>query len=275
MNFLQNPDSKIALIGHTGFVGSTLKKQFRFTHFYNTQNIQDIKGQHFDLCICAAAPAQKWKANQNPNDDLKVISQLIESLKTFTTDHFWLISTVDVFALPVDVNEKTNINLHQKDYHAYGKHRRQLEIFVEDHFLSKHHNGLIARLPGLVGHGLKKNIIYDFHHNNDIHKIDSRHEFQFYPMENLIFDLILSAKNKLSLIHLTSEPITVREVAELGFGRLNFQQEVAQEIIRYNFQTIYAHLWNSDLTIHSNDLHRHYQYQKSHTLQSIRSYHQS
>ena len=46
-----------ALLGYTGFVGTTLRAQTQFDALYNTQNIADIRGRHFDLVVCAAAAA--------------------------------------------------------------------------------------------------------------------------------------------------------------------------------------------------------------------------
>ena len=40
---------KSALIGYTGFVGSTLLRQRPFDEQYNSKNIREIAGQQFDL----------------------------------------------------------------------------------------------------------------------------------------------------------------------------------------------------------------------------------
>lgn len=50
---------KKALIGFSGFVGSTLVKQTRFSDFYRSTNIQEIDNKEFDTIVCAGAPAQK------------------------------------------------------------------------------------------------------------------------------------------------------------------------------------------------------------------------
>ena len=44
---------------------------------------------------------------------------------------------------------------------------------------------VIVRLPGLIGPGLRKNIIFDFLNHNNVTKIESRSVFQFCPMVNL------------------------------------------------------------------------------------------
>src|SRR5690606_37952085 len=187
-----------ALIGYTGFVGSTLLKQEQFDERYRSSNIQDIRNKNFDMIVCAGAPAQKWIANSRPQEDSDNIDRLIAHLQTVKTKCFILISTVDVFQKPIDVNENTPIN--ELDLHPYGLNRRKLEKFIEKNF----ENYLIVRLPGLVGPGLKKNIIYDFKHINNLNKIESRGIFQFYPMVNLWPDIQKSLKLKLKLVHLTA-----------------------------------------------------------------------
>lgn len=251
---------KNALIGYTGFVGSTLLKQTKFDELYRSTNIQDICGKEFDYVVCAGAPAQKWTANREPEQDLIKINELIEQLKTIRCKKFILISTVDVFKDPNNVDENTLID--EEGLHPYGLHRYYLEKFVQSHF----DDYLIVRLPGLVGPGLKKNIIFDFLNENNLNLIDSRHIFQFYPMVNLWSDIQVALKEKISLLHLTAEPITVLEVAEQGFN-LTFNQVLEKVIpVRYNMKTCYSDLFSSK---------QGYQYSKKETLLAIRAYAQS
>ncbi|MEE4464877.1 pyridine nucleotide transhydrogenase, partial [Azotobacter chroococcum] len=150
-----------ALIGFSGFVGSTLLKQGNFESIYRSTTIDGIDGQTFDTVVCAGAPAQKWIANREPEADRQKIDGLIAHLKTIQCKTFILVSTVDVFKSPVDVDEETPVE--ESGLHAYGLHRRLLEKFVESHFT----NYLIVRLPGLVGPGLRKNVIFDFLNENN------------------------------------------------------------------------------------------------------------
>lgn len=157
-----------SLIGYSGYVGGTLLKQGNFTSLYRSTNIGDIDNQSFDTVVCAGAPAQKWIANREPEADRQKIEELIEHLKTIRCKFFILISTVDVFKNPIGVDEDSPVD--ESGLHAYGLHRRLLETFVEAHFP----NHLIVRLPGLVGPGLRKNVIFDFLNDNNLQSIDSR-----------------------------------------------------------------------------------------------------
>lgn len=250
---------KNALVGCTGFVGSTLRKQAKFEGLYHSANIGDIHGEDFDILVCAAAPAQKWLANKNPEEDYRKISCLIENLKKVRCERFVLISTVDVFRNPVRVYEDSEAC--DEDLHPYGKHRLLLEKFVVSHFA----NHLIVRLPGLVGPGLRKNVVFDFLNSNNLHAIDSRSIYQFYPIVNLWFDIQVSLKAGLPLIHLTAEPVSVKDVAKLGFG-IHFEQELDQTPAIYDFRSKYAYLFGGQ---------KDYQYTLRESIQAIRYYAQS
>lgn len=57
---------KSALIGYTGFVGNNLIGQAHFDDLYNSKNIGDACDREYDLLVCAAPSAEKWKANLDP-----------------------------------------------------------------------------------------------------------------------------------------------------------------------------------------------------------------
>lgn len=248
-----------ALIGNSGFVGSTLSKQVDFTDFFRSRTIEKIKGLKFDSIVCSAAPAQKWIANCEPLADRQNIDSLIAHLKTVTCKTFILISTVDVFKSPIGVDEDTPVD--EEGLHAYGLHRRLLEKFVEGHF--PHH--LIVRLPGLVGPGLRKNVIFDFLNDNNLQAIDSRGVFQFYPMVNLWWDIQTALRAGLKLVHLTAEPISVAEVSEQGFGK-PFDQLQATMPATYDLRTRHAAIFGGA---------GNYQYSQRETIQAVRAYAQS
>lgn len=248
-----------ALIGNSGFVGSTLSAQYCFTDLYRSGTIHNIEGLTFDLSVCAAAPAQKWIANREPVADRQNIESLIAHLKMVTSNTFILISTVDVFKNPIGVDEDTPVD--EEGLHAYGLHRRLLEKFVESHFL----NHLVVRLPGLVGPGLRKNVIFDFLNDNSLQAIDSRGVFQFYPMVNLWWDIQTALRAGLKLVHLTAEPISVAEVSKQGFGK-PFDQPQTGKPATYDLRTRHAALFGGA---------GNYQYSQRETIQAIRAYAQS
>jgi len=255
----RNRCSRTALVGDTGFVGNTLGRQTSFVSLFRSGTIGEIKGAQFDRVVCAAAPSRKWIANRDPVADRKNIEGLIAHLETVTCSNFVLISTVDVFRNPVGVDEGSNID--EDGLHPYGLHRRQLEKFVASRFA----NHLIVRLPGVVGPGLRKNVIFDFLNDNNLQAIDSRGVFQFYPMVNLWYDIQIASRAGLKLVHLTAEPVSVAEVSELGFNR-PFEQALADPPAIYDLRTRHAGLFGGA---------GHYQYSRRESIQAIRAYAQS
>jgi len=221
-----------ALIGYTGFVGSNLLRQRSFDACFNSSNIDQISGRSFDLVVCCGARAEKWKANAEPERDLDNIERLTRALTQVEAQKVVLISTVDVFLNPVDVDEDSPTPT--QGLHAYGRHRRRLEQIIAGRF-----DALVIRLAGLYGPGLKKNVIYDLLHGNELQKIDSRGVFQYYDVSRLWRDAETALENELPLVHLPTEPVSVADVARAGFG-MDFKNEVAATPARYDVRTRYA-----------------------------------
>lgn len=248
-----------ALVGCSGFVGSVLARQTAFDGLYRSSNIQDMAGKCFDLVVCAAAPAQKWIANRDPAADRENVGRLIRNLASVKARTFVLISTVDVFKEPVGVDEGSAVD--EDGLNPYGLHRHQLEKFVAERFTHR----LIVRLPGLVGPGLRKNVIFDLLHRNNLHALDSRAIFQFYPMVNLWYDISMALEAALSVVHLTAEPISVGDVSSRAFNR-PFDQVLPRPPAVYDMRSCFADVFGGK---------RHYQYSRRESLQAIRAYAQS
>lgn len=239
-----------ALIGYTGFVGGTLKRQSEFTDIYNSQNIGDIVGKSYDLVVCAGAPAAKWVANQQPVEDLKNLELLMSLIDKVTARRFVLISTVDVYRNPVDVDESTPIDPEATD--PYGRHRFYLEEFVRRTF----EDYLVLRLPGLFGIGLKKNFVYDLLHHNALDYTHKDSEFQWYDMSRLWMDVCTALGLGLKLVNFATEPVRCGDVAAACFG-VDYETVTERGPIRYDMHTLYAsdfggsgdYLYSADETI--------------------------
>ena len=145
-----------ALVGYTGFVGSNLYKKGQFDHIYNSKNITDSYGSKPDLLIYAGMRAEKYLANHAPDKDMLLVEQATENIVKIAPKKLILISTIDVFKSPLDVDEETPIDC--TELQPYGYNRYQLECRIREYFP----DALIIRLPGLFGINIKKNFIYDF-----------------------------------------------------------------------------------------------------------------
>ena len=227
-----------ALIGYTGFVGSNLFRQQRFDSFYNSKNISDINGNSFDLVVCAGTRAEKWKANCEPETDLRNIENLISHLEQVSTREFILISTVDVYPDPQAVYEDTAIDYDQLS--PYGKHRYLLEEFIKDKF----QNHTIIRLPGLIGAGLKKNFIFDMLHNPEALRLIHRDSiYQFYCLDSIWNDIQEVRKHALKLINFATPPLSVQNIANDCFGT-QFQNKPSRPPVKYDVRTHFAWIFN-------------------------------
>jgi len=248
-----------ALIGATGFVGGTLLRQRRFEGLYNSSNVHQMEGRKFGAIFCAGAPAKKWLANKEPEKDLANMKSLMGRLGKVECEKFVLVSTVDVFKDSLEVDENTAPQ--EEGLHPYGLHRLMLERRVQELF----EDHLIVRLPGLVGPGLVKNVIYDFLNNNNLHMIDRRGVFQFYPTVNLWWDIKTAMDAGLKLLHLAAEPVSVAQVARDGFN-MDFDNELENPPARYDMRSVHAGLYGASGS---------YQYDRRHTMLAVRAYAQS
>jgi len=225
------------LLGHSGFVGGNLQRQQPFDAVYNRSNIAQFCHQHVDELFIAAAPGFKWLANQQPDMDLAAITALINVLRTVQAQRVVLISTVDVYPQPVNVTESTPID--RTEQHPYGRHRLALEDFIHTQFA----NSLTIRLPGLFGHGLKKNIIYDCLHRHEIDKINPQAQFQFYAMTHLSADINIAQTAGLRLLNLSTEPVNAAQVSHICLGHALPQTGSGTAAI-YDFRSEHATLFN-------------------------------
>ena len=146
-------------------------------------------GREFRTVICAAPGAEKWKANLDPETDKASVIDCGNHFSSVRAEKVILISTVDVYPAPVDVDELTPIDPDAGT--AYGRHRLELERLVSEYF-----SAIIIRLPGLFGPGLKKNALYDLLHDHQVDAIDPRAVYQFYDVTRLAGHSILPKKQR-------------------------------------------------------------------------------
>jgi sugar phosphate isomerase/epimerase len=155
-----------ALIGFTGFVGSTLNKMYPFSDKFNTKNIQHIDSAiQYRWVVFSAAYASKWYANLYPEKDNNHIDELISIMDKITCERLILISTIDA-----------------EGDHQYGRGRRRLE----EKALSM--NGIVVRIPALYGFGLKKNALYDVI-NRGSADVNPDSTYQWYNTHHMVDDL--------------------------------------------------------------------------------------
>lgn len=229
-----------AIVGFTGFVGSNLARSHDFDASFNSSNVADAYGSQFDLLVFAAAKAEKWRINQDPDADAKHISELEEHLRRIEARRVVLISTVDVYPNPVGVDEHSEIDA--SDLHPYGAHRLRLEQFVQHRF----ENSFVIRLPGLFGRGLKKNVIFDLLNDNNVDRIHSDGTFQFYHLSRLWADVERTMELGIPLLNITSAPLTAARVAEIVLDEQFVNHPEGAVPARYDIRSAYSSSWSGD-----------------------------
>jgi len=230
-----------ALMGYTGFVGSNLLQFYKFDHFYNSRNFVDAAHQSFDELFICCIPAVKWRANKYPQEDADAIEQIQSILETISAKRVVLISTIDVYD---DVDRKYDEDYDCDWIHnlAYGRNRYLFERFIQRTF-DNHH---VIRLPALFGKGLKKNVIYDLIHANQIENIPRNSMFQWYDLNWLSQDIDLIIKNGLRTCNLFTEPLPTHEILDLFDHDRDAYNQNRTPIV-YNSKTKYSEVFDCDV----------------------------
>ncbi len=234
-------EKKISLVGYTGFVGSNILAAagLAIQGLYHSQNISEAYGTHPDLLIYAGLRAEKYLANSAPEEDMGKVIEAEENIRRISPKKLVLISTIDVFKDPRDVDENSRVET--EGLAAYGLNRYRLELWARENFP----DSLIIRLPGLFGKNIKKNFIYDF-----IHRIPAMLSKQ--KMEELsakdagLCDYYCLQENGFYRVKDSSEgerTILKKKFNGLGFSALNFTDSRS----RYQFYNL-SHLW-ADMNI--------------------------
>jgi sugar phosphate isomerase/epimerase len=231
---------RVAIVGHTGFVGGYLKILYPHASCFRSTNIHEIANQRFDLLLIAGVSAKKWIANSEPQKDKQQIDQLLEALKSgVCAKKCILISTIDVYCLDSSETQDED-HIFPQTNEAYGKHRYELERAICEVF----ENTTIVRLSGLFGFGLKKNVIYDFlHHQPATLYVGS--QFQWYDMQWFLPDLryILSHHTATRSINLFPEPIPNEELFSILQDRMESKTLVLlprDTSVKYDIRTKYG-----------------------------------
>lgn len=224
----------IGVIGSTGFVGSNLMNQVGPADGYNSKNIEDIAGREYDILFCAGARAEMWRINQDPEPDRANNQRLMDNMASAKVKHLVLISTVGVYPNPiVGVDEDSVID--ESKLPPYGVHHLELERFCQANF-----DTTVVRLPGLFGEGIKKNIVFDFMHDNNLDQIHADSVYQFYYLGRLWADIQAVMAAKLPLVNFATEPVSVAEVAQAAFSRDFTNRPADKTPALFDFRTKYA-----------------------------------
>ncbi len=208
----------LSLVGYTGFVGSNIAAKGSFDGLYNSHNIQTADGTNPELLVYAGVRAEKFLANKDPQADFAVVQEAIENIKRINPQKLVLISTIDVYKNPLNVDEDTVIDASAMQ--AYGLNRYYLEQWVMDHIK----NHLIVRLPGLYGINLKKNFIFDM--INLIPFMLNKDKYQELSAKSALisqqYQLQANGFYQCVAVNKETRGLLKEAFADIGFSALNF-----------------------------------------------------
>lgn len=201
------------LVGYTGFVGSNILQSRSFDHVFNSKNIEYSYGTKPELLVYAGMSGTKFLANLNPIEDEKLVMQAQKNIKEISPKKIVLISTVDVFKSPINVDEFSKVEV--QGLNTYGYNRYMLELWVRDNFK----DALIIRLPAIYGNNIKKNFIFDY-----IMRFPPLIEFEefklFCKIEPKIVNYYTNLNNGFYQCNLLND-VERKELKEV-FSKLNF-----------------------------------------------------
>ena len=226
-----------ALIGHTGFVGGNLLRQHAFGACFNTANIESLAGGNFDTLVMAGAQGKKWWANQNRDADRVGIQRALDAMRGVTARLVVLISTIDV--VPQVAGADEGFDCASVPTHAYGENR----LWLEGEMRARFGRVVTVRLPGLFGPDLRKNILYDLLHDNQVEKIDPAARFQFYDMTGLWADIGRAEAAGLELVHLVPAPVLTGDIVDRCFPGAKVGVPPAGGSPAYDFRTRHAEVF--------------------------------
>ena len=223
------------LIGSTGFVGGHLSRHHAFTEQVHRTNVESIIGLETDLLVCAGLPAEKWRANSDPEADWNNMVHLAQVLTSVRAERAILISTIDVYQPAIEVDETNSANF---DGHgAYGMHRAWFEAFFKSCFT----NILIMRLPGLFARDVRKNLVYDLMNNrlDQLSGVNANSMFQFFDVTQIWEIINKASSNDIKLLNVTSEPVSAKQIGDL----FNISLAGLSPPVSYNMKSIHANVF--------------------------------
>jgi hypothetical protein len=203
------------LIGNTGLVGSTILESESYDHTFNSKNLHTFNdiAQNGDELFLTCLPSTKWMVNKNLTEDIQNIYRIINTISLREYSKITLISTIDIYNdSPLGVNETYSPNISKL---SYGNNRYLFELMVKE--MVKSDDLKIFRLPALFNKNIKKNVLYDLIHNNNVEQINQNSFFQWYNLDNLKSDIdkFSTEYPEEVVFNLFTEPLHTSDIVEL------------------------------------------------------------
>lgn len=223
------------LIGNTGLIGTTLKKKLNFDFEFNSRNICDYNvPDNCDLYL-SCLPATKWMVNKDPYSDLKNAQSIINIISSKQYNNIYLFSTIDVYCESnLEADEETFPTVKTLNY---GTNRYLFEVMIEQFLAYKKLK--IFRLPALYSPDIKKNVLFDLLNNKNVENINANSFYQWYNLENLIYDVEYYSSNYNNQIVYNLFPAAVETEKIIKELFPEYINKVSRKyIVKYDYKTI-------------------------------------
>jgi hypothetical protein len=196
------------LIGSSGFVGSNYLALFPDVRNITREELYSDRGKiECESLVISAPTAEKWQVNKSPNQDRWACEELVKGiLKNVLAKRVMLFSTIDIYGkdgFPTEKDEPTPSS-------PYGSNRLWFAREIENSF----EHTFVARLPGLFGTGLKKNVLFDILHGRAhlLGKVNPNSTFQWMEVKTAILHSRNFWESGEKVVNVVSEPLPVRDI---------------------------------------------------------------
>lgn len=211
---------KIFVLGGNGFVGSGFVRCFNAhgvpVTVIDRTNYDQLIGAECDVFINANGNSKKFLAKDDPKAEFQAsVASVRNSLVDFKFKKYVFLSTSDVYpdcSQPDLTREDTVLNVAEQS--PYGFHKHLAELCVQ-HGAK---DWLIVRQGGFVGHGMKKNAVFDVL-NGDKLWVHPDSRFQFINTDDSARLVLKLVKQNISnqVFNLTATgTISVTEIMQLA-----------------------------------------------------------
>jgi len=188
---------KICVVGHTGFIGQTVYSYFinKYKTFGINSKTKKMPSEKFDVIINCAGNSKKYSSEKNINKVILANKSIINNILKLKTKKIIHISSIDASFTPDN---------------SYTISKLNFEKLIKSYFSE----ATILRLGGLVGPGLKKNVVFDIKNNKNLFvTLDSIYNYiSTKEVAKIIHKIIeLNIHNKIINI-CSNNPISVQEI---------------------------------------------------------------
>jgi len=159
----------VCTLGNSGFIGNAVSEILARSFSVNNS-------KEYDILVNCAGFSRMYEGSKNPEKMRSVENSIFDRITAISFDRLIHISTVYIDVYPDDIYSK-------------------IKIDMENRILNKYPNATILRLGGVVGPGLKKNVVFDLLNNK-----------QLFVTEDSVYNYISTGEIAEIVAHIINNP---------------------------------------------------------------------